>query len=136
MSLRKVSYLIPVCNGCGLAWSFGDPCCADGIPPHFASRAAALDQLAGEYGWVVRPRRFARPVMTCRRCSAAGVTTTPWQRRLAVLAALIRDIRRPGHQMEALPAGHPESVTAMLPPAEEELLAAIEAENFPSPEQQ
>ena len=42
MGFRKISYLIPSCDGCGLAWSFGDPACAEGIPPHFASRAAAL----------------------------------------------------------------------------------------------
>ena len=42
MAFRKISYLIPSCDGCGLAWSFNDPACADGIPPHFASRAAAL----------------------------------------------------------------------------------------------
>jgi hypothetical protein len=54
MAFRKVSYLIPSCDGCGLAWSFRDPACADGVPPHFASRAAALEQLpvavAGRFG--------------------------------------------------------------------------------------
>jgi hypothetical protein len=47
MGFRKISYLIPSCDGCGLAWSFGDPACAEGIPPHFASRAAALAQVPG-----------------------------------------------------------------------------------------
>jgi hypothetical protein len=42
MAFRKISYLIPSCDGCGLAWSFFDPACADGIPPHFTCRAAAL----------------------------------------------------------------------------------------------
>ena len=66
MAFRKISYLIPSCDGCGLAWSFFDPACADGIPPHFASRAAALEQLPRDYGWQVRPRRLGRPLMACR----------------------------------------------------------------------
>ena len=49
MAFRKISYLIPSCDGCGLAWSFGDPACADGIRPHFAGRAAALGQLPADY---------------------------------------------------------------------------------------
>ena len=73
MAFRKISYLIPSCGGCGLAWSFGDLACAEGIPPHFASRAAALVQLATDYGWLVRPRRLGRPLMACRRCAAARV---------------------------------------------------------------
>ena len=60
MAFRKISYLIPSCDGCGLAWSFGDPACADGIPPHFATRTAALGQLPADYGWQVRPRRLGR----------------------------------------------------------------------------
>ena len=54
MAFRKVSYLIPSCDGCGLAWSFFDPACVAGIPPHFACRAAALEQLPRDYGWQVR----------------------------------------------------------------------------------
>ena len=73
MAFRRISYLIPSCDGCGLAWSFGDPACAEGIPPHFASRAAALAQLAADYGWQVRPRRLGRQLMACRPCAAAGV---------------------------------------------------------------
>jgi hypothetical protein len=73
MAFRKVSYLVPSCDGCGLAWSFFDPACSDGIPPHFADRAAALEQLPGDYGWQVRSRPFGRPLMACRTCAAAGV---------------------------------------------------------------
>ncbi len=73
MAFRKVTYLIPSCDGCGLAWSFGDPACAEGIPPHFASRAAGLQQLPTDYGWQVRLRRLGRPLMACRRCAAARI---------------------------------------------------------------
>jgi hypothetical protein len=45
MAFRKVSHLIPARDGYGLARSFRDPACAQGIPPHFASRTAALTQL-------------------------------------------------------------------------------------------
>ncbi len=135
MAFRTVSYLIPSCDGCGLAWSFFDPACADGIPPHFADRAAALERLPRGYGWQVRPRRFGRPLMACRTCAAAGVipdgafgglllAAAGWVRRLVPFGP----VRRP------LPPGpgpgHPESLAAVLPPEEEDLLAAIEDENF------
>ncbi len=73
MAFRKVSYLIPSCDGCGLAWFFFDPACAEGIPPHFVSKAAALEQPPRDYGWQVRSRRFGHPLMACRTCAAAGV---------------------------------------------------------------
>src|SRR5215470_20255260 len=86
MAFRKISYLIPSCDGCGLAWSFGDPACAEGIPPHFASRAAALEQLPRGYGWQVRPCRFGRPLMACRTCAAAGVIPAGAVRGLLLMA--------------------------------------------------
>jgi hypothetical protein len=136
MAFRKISYLIPSCDGCGLAWSFGDPACADGIPPHFATRAAALGQLPADYGWQVRPRRLGPPLMACRRCAAAGVLPdTPGRVWLMELAGWMRrlvpfgPVRRP---LAPGPGpGHPESLTGELPPEDEELLAAIEDENFP-----
>ena len=138
MAFRKISYLIPSCDGCGLAWSFGDPACADGIPPHFATRAAALGQLPAGYGWQVRPRRLGRPLMACRRCAAAGVLpATPGRVCLMALMGWVRrlvpfgPVRRP--LQPGLGARHPESLTAELPPEDEELLAAIEDENFPGP---
>jgi hypothetical protein len=135
MAFRKVSYLIPSCDGCGLAWSFFDPGCANGIPPHFADRVAALEQLPRDYGWQVRACRFGRLLMACRTCAAAGVipagafrgwllAVAGWVRRLVPFGPVYRPLP-PG------PApGHPESLTADLPPEDQELLAAIEAENF------
>jgi hypothetical protein len=136
MAFRKISYLIPSCDGCGLAWSFGDPACADGIPPHFATRAAALGQLPAHYGWQVRPRRLGRPLMACRRCAAAGVLPdTPGRVWLMALAGCVRRFVPFGPVRRRLAPGpvpgHPESLTAELPPEDEELLAAIEDENFP-----
>ena len=87
MAFRKISYLIPACDGCGLAWSFSDPACAEGIPPHFATRAAALEQLPGDYGWQVSPRRLGRPLMACRTCSAAGVIPAGTARGVLLAAA-------------------------------------------------
>jgi hypothetical protein len=136
MAFRKVSYLIPSCDGCGLAWSFFDPACAYGIPPHFADRAVALEQLARDYGWQVRSFRFGRPLMACRTCAAAGaipagafrgwlLAAAGWVRRLVPFGPIRRALLpSPGQ-------GHPESLTAELPPEDEELLAAIEDENFP-----
>jgi hypothetical protein len=136
MAFRKISYLIPSCDGCGLAWSFFDPACVAGIPPHFTDRAAALEQLPRDYGWQVRPRRLGRPLMACRTCAAAGVipaggfrgwllAASGWVRRVLPFGPVRRPPPpRPGR-------GHPESLTAELPPEDEELLAAIEDENFP-----
>ena len=91
MAFRKIAYLIPSCDGCGLAWSFSDPACADGIPPHFADTATALGQLPARYGWQIRPRRWARPLMACRRCAAAGVIPdTPGRAWLLVAAGWVR----------------------------------------------
>jgi hypothetical protein len=136
MAFRKISYLIPACDGCGLAWSFFDPACAEGIPPHFADRAVALEWLPRDYGWQVRSHRFGRPLMACRTCAAAGVipagalrgwllAMAGWVRRLVPFGP-VRRLLQPG-----LGARHPESLTAELPPEDEELLAAIEDENFP-----
>jgi hypothetical protein len=136
MAFRKFSYLIPACDGCGLAWSFGDPACADGIPPHFAGRAAALEQLTADYGWQVRTRRLGRPLMACRRCAAAGVIPDSAGRSwLMLLVGWVRcfgpfgSVRRP--RPAGLGPGHPESLTRVLPPEQEELLAAIDDEIFP-----
>ena len=136
MGFRKISYLIPSCDGCGLAWSFGDPACSDGIPPHFASRGAALAQLPAHYGWQIRPRRLARPLMACRRCAAGGVVpATAGRAWLLGAAARVRrlvpfgPVRRPAP--EGLGPGHPESMTAVLPAAQEGMLAELDAEIFP-----
>jgi hypothetical protein len=135
MAFRKVSYLIPSCDGCGLAWSFFDPACSDGIPPHFADRAAALQQLPRDYGWQVRSCRFGLRLMACRACAAAGVIPAGTFRALLLAAAgWVRRLVPFGPVRRPLPPGpgrsHPESLTAGLPPADEELLAAIEDENF------
>lgn len=95
MAFRRISYLIPSCDGCGLAWSFFDPACAEGIPPHFASRAAALEQLPGDYGCQVRPCRLGRPLMACRTCAAAGVIPAgAFRRWLLVMAGWVRRLAR------------------------------------------
>lgn len=136
MAFRTVSYLIPSCDGCGLAWSFRDPSCAEGIPPHFATRAAALQQLPADYGWLVRPRPLGRPLMACRTCAAAGVIPAgAFRGWLLAAAGWVRRVVPFGPVRRPLPPGpgHPESLTADLPPEDEELLAAIEDENFPEP---
>ena len=136
MAFRKISYLIPSCDGCGLAWSFFDPACADGIPPHFAGRAAALEQLPRDYGWQIKALRFGPRLMACRACAAAGVIPAgAFQGWLLVMAGGVRRLVPFGPVRRPLPPGpgprHPESLTAQLPAEDEELLAAIEDENFP-----
>ena len=87
MAFRKVSYLIASCDGCGLAWSFADPACEDGIPPHFASKAAARAQLSADYGWQVTWLSVGPGLMVCRRCAAAGVIPVTAGRAWLLLAA-------------------------------------------------
>jgi hypothetical protein len=136
MAFRKISYLIPSCDGCGLAWSFCDPACAEGIPPHFASRAAAVAQLPADYGWQVSPRRLGVRLMACRRCAAAGILpATAGRAWLLAAAGRVRrlvpfgTVRRPAPA--GLTPGHPESMTVVLPTEQEGLLAALDAEIFP-----
>lgn len=132
MAFRKISYLIASCNGCGLAWSFGDLACSEGIPPHFATRAAGMAKLPADYGWVVTRRRLRRPVMMCRRCAAAGVIQAGARQRS--LTPAVRVLRRllPGRARLTGPGrGHPESLTVGLPAWQEDLLAEIDAEVFP-----
>ena len=136
MAFRVIAYVIPSCDGCGLAWSFIDPACPEGIPPHFTSRAAALAELPVRYGWRVQPRRWGRPLMACRRCAAAGVLPTGAGRRwLLAVAGWIRRYVPFGPVLRKMPpeppADHPESMTALLPTDEEDLLAAIDDELFP-----
>ena len=135
MAFRTVSYLIPSCDGCGLAWSFDDPACADGIPPHFVSRAAGLALLPAEYGWQVTRLPAGPRLMACRRCAAAGVIPATALRvwRLAAAGWIRRwvpfgTVRRP--LPPGLGPGHPESMTA-LPAEQQGLLAELNDEIFP-----
>ena len=132
MGFRTVSYLIPTCDGCGLAWSFGELACAEGIPPHFAARAGGRIQLAADYGWQVVRLPWGGHVMACRRCAAAGLIPATAGRRLWL--ALVGWVRRYvpfGPVLRALPAGHPESLQSVLPAEQEQQLAEIEAELWP-----
>jgi hypothetical protein len=136
MAFRKISYLIPSCDGCGLAWSFYDPACAEGIPPHFASRAAALAQLEQDYGRQIVRLPLAGPLVACRRCAAAGVIPATLGRRwLLAVAGWVRRFVPFGPVLRRMPAGivagHPESMEAVLPPEQEGLLAEIDADLFP-----
>ena len=136
MVFRKISYLIPSCDGCGLAWSFGDPACAEGIPPHFASRAAAMAQLPADYGWQVTRLRLSPRLMACRRCVAAGVIpATAGRAWLLAAAGRVRrlvpfgPVRRP--VAPGLGPGRPESMTTVLPAEQESLLTELDTEMFP-----
>jgi hypothetical protein len=135
MGSWKISYLIPSCDACGLAWSFDDPACPDGIPPHFASRRMALDRLIAEYGWQVTRLGRGPRLMACRRCAAAGVipATTFRAWRLAAAGWIRRwvpfgPIRRP--LSPGLGAGHPESMTAVLSAEQERALKELDTEFF------
>jgi hypothetical protein len=136
MAFRKISYLIASCDGCGLAWSFGDPACVEGIPPHFTSRAAAVTHLTTDYGWQVNRLRFCPRLMVCRRCATAGVIpATAGRAWLMAAAGRIRRYVPLGPVRRPMPAGlgpgHPESINAVLPPDEEGLLTVLDAEIFP-----
>jgi hypothetical protein len=136
MAFRKIAYLIPTCDGCGLAWSFRDPACLGGIPPRFAGIATALGQLPTRYGWQIQPRGWKRPLMACRGCAAAGIIPrTPDRAWLMAMTGWIRcfvpfgPVCRPTPALPA--AGHPESMITELPAEQEDLLAALDDELFP-----
>jgi hypothetical protein len=135
MAFRSISYLIASCDGCGLAWSFGEPACAEGIPPHFASRAAALAQLPARFGWQVTRLRWSPRLMVCCRCAGAGVMPAAAGRAWRLAAAgWVRRVVPFGPVLRPLPPdlgpGHPESMTA-LPAGQEGLLAELDSEIFP-----
>ena len=74
--------------------------------------------------------------MVCRQCVAAGLSpVSAAQAWLLVLLGWVRRVVPFGLVCRATPtvpaAGHPESVTAMLPADQEELLAALDDELFP-----
>src|SRR5262245_45573263 len=136
MAFRKISYLIPSCDGCGLAWSFGNPACADGIPPHFARRGDGLVQLERDYGWQIVRLPVGLRRMPRRRAPAGGGTPpTPPRRWLLAATGGVRRYVLFGPAVRRVPggivAGHPESMDAVLPPEQEDLLAEIDAELFP-----
>ncbi len=134
MAFRKISYLIPYCDGCGLAWSFADPACTDGIPPHFVSRAAALTQLPADYGWQVTRLRSGPRLMACRRCAADGVIPATGRAWLLAVAGRIRRLVPFGPIRRPLPSdlgpGHPESMTGALPAEQERVLRELDTEFF------
>jgi hypothetical protein len=132
VAFRKISYLIPSCDGCGLAWSFGDPACVEGIPPHFASRAAAVAQLPADYGWQVTRFRMGPRLMACRRCTAFGVIPATVSRAwLLAAAGWIRHLVPFGAIRRGLGPSHPESMSAALAAEQEGLLAELDDEIFP-----
>jgi hypothetical protein len=136
MAFRKVCYVIASCDGCGLAWSFADPACEDGIPPHFVSKAAARAQLCADYGWQVAWRSVGPGLMVCRRCAASGVIpVTVGRAWLLLVAGWLRRLVPFGPIRRPLPPGpgpgHPESMTAVLPPEQEDLLTELDTEIFP-----
>jgi hypothetical protein len=136
MAFRKISYLIPSCDSCGLAWSFGDPACTEGIPPHFVSRAAALTHLSADYGWQIARNRMGPRLMACRRCTAAKVIpATVGRAWLLAVAGRIRRLVPFGRVRAPIPQGvgpgHPESMIAALPAEQEGRLRVLDAEIFP-----
>jgi hypothetical protein len=136
MAFRKIACLFPSCEGCGLARSFRDPACPDGIPPFFAGSATALDQLPIRYGWQIQPQRRGRPLMACRRCAAAGIIPgTPGRAWLLAVTGWIRRFVPSGPicgPTPALPvAGHRESMTAEPPVEQEGLPGALDDSFFP-----
>jgi hypothetical protein len=136
MAFRKINYFLASCDGCGPVWPVFDPACVDGVPPHFVDRAAALEQLRRDYGWQIHCRQLGRPLMACRSCAAAGVIPAGALRGwLLAAAGWVRQWMPFGPVLRRVPpdpgAGHPESLTAELAPEDEELLAVIEADEFP-----
>jgi hypothetical protein len=135
MSLRIARYLIAVCDRCGPGWWASDPACGS-TSPHFLSELCAMEQLAADYGWIIRHRIFGETVMTCRGCSRNAAAQPPgWLDRVEtwLLRALgtpeategpeSDDIRTPGS-----PQGHSDATSnTALTAEQEQLLAELDA---------
>ena len=98
-------------------------------PPRSPSCLLTTAGRSGRAAWGAR-------LMACRRCAAARVIpATAGRAWLLAAAGRIRrlvpfgPVRRP--VPAGLAAGHPESMTAVLPAEQEDLLAALDAEIFP-----
>jgi hypothetical protein len=136
MALRKIACLIPSCNSRSPAWTFRDPACPDGSPPHLAGTATALGQLPIRHGWQIQPRRRGRRLTACRRCAAAGIIRgTPGRTWLLTVTGCIRRFVPVGpicRPTPALPtAGQRGLITAELLAEREGLLGALDDEFFP-----
>jgi hypothetical protein len=159
MSFRKQITVTAVCDGCGPDWwAFHDDLDA---PPQFPDIATARRQLAEFFGWHITNIADGQAVragvdmsdqgpavlsgqdpavvlcQACAECASSGHQWSDWSAPLpdGDIAASRngRDCERCGALASALlPAGHPESLTAKLPEEQEELLAALDAELFPS----
>lgn len=131
MSLEKTVLFAAVCDGCGPDWWIGTAETA----PLFASRTQALEQLRDEYEWLIERQIDSTHSMVCEACAGkqecARYGHDPYRasaddpRRIDPALymcrrcdAVIRD--------DEPPAGHPDSMTAVLSDADEERLAEMD----------
>ena len=139
MSLRIARYVIAICDRCGPGWWAKDPACG-AVTPHFLSELCAREQLAADYGWVIRHRLLRDPVMTCRSCSRqAPAQQDGWLDRIEQWLARLLGADEPAEAQPAEaaacrmpPPSHPETGGgAVLTAEQEELLAELDASLFP-----
>jgi hypothetical protein len=137
MSLEKTVLFAAVCDGCGPDWWIG----LAETAPLFASRTQALEQLRDEYEWLIERQVDGTHHTICEACAGKQECARyghKWFRASADdprridpvidMCSRCNIIRRD----DAPPPGHPDSMTRELSDAEEEYLAALDAELDPA----
>jgi hypothetical protein len=124
---------VAACDSCRFGWWTKD----EKVPTFTGSRHDVIQSLAEDHGWRIKRRLLRRlPLMLCAACAplhdCPGHVWEPQTYTGATSSFLVCD--RCGHVADYLdtpPAGHPESMTAVLPDVDEEWLAALDAELDP-----
>ena len=124
--------LIAVCDLCGPGWWNGYV----EDQPTYASRGDALKNLPLDHQWLIEKDPDGTYRMLCtgcaqlERCKQDGHSWVPLEYAHAGLMAKygeVCSVCAAVHSHDEPPAGHPDSMTAVLSDADEEWLAALDA---------
>lgn len=131
MSFEKTVLFAVICDGCGPDWWEG----VTDTLPLFTSHAAAARELTNDYEWRITRQIDGRHHMICSTCAGRDDCKRYGHRWFRMSAD---DDRRIDPALESCsrcsiirrdnqpPAGHPDSMTAVLSDADEEWLAALD----------
>jgi hypothetical protein len=146
VTFDRVTCWVPSCDSCGPDWWNSDIVLTG--PPHFHSKPSGQRELVDTYGWQITRRIDGTKQMLCAACAdkadcdELGHDWRPadldhgaeqqarWDVEHAVPVVLCARCGRVRRDFPP-PPGHPETMTAEVSDADEEFLAALDAELFP-----
>ena len=136
MPFEKTVLFAVICDGCGPDWWEG----VTDTLPLFISHTLAIQELTNDYEWRITRQIDGRHHMLCSACVGKRDCKDYGHRWFRMSAD---DDRRIDPTLESChrcsiirrddepPTGHPDSMTAVLSDADEEWLAALDAELDP-----